>query len=108
MFVLWLLVNGEDLNTIKTVSLAAASLYSYVHFPNSWGVFCLCNTAEVKNVVLPLGVGAAFRKDLHEVCKAESTTEVSFLPSQSIRRSVSQAIVLSVRKGQTSLSLLKP
>lgn len=34
MFVVWLLVNVGDLNTMKTVSIAAASLYSYVRFPN--------------------------------------------------------------------------
>lgn len=105
MFVLWLLVNGEDLNTRETLSVAAATLYSYVRFSDFF-LWCLCIAAEVENVVLLTGVGAAFRKDLHEVCKAKSTTEVSFRACQ-VSRSVGQSVKQSSsRLGKVRLCCL--
>lgn len=95
----YLCLYGADCNAIKTVHQA------FIHscFPVDWSLFSnlvafnrSCITGEVQ-LKLVSSLDGAIRKDLHEVCKAESTTEVSHLcqPSQSFSRSVGQAGVQS-------------
>lgn len=92
---------GGDCNAIET----AWCLFSNLVFS---GVFYVSGSAsQVKyKMKFVFRVGAALRKDLHEVCKAESTTEVGHLcqPSQSFSRSVGHT---AVQKSQTPLSLWK-